>query len=120
MEPKDIDDSSVRKFLYIYIYIYKILSGKGKLYQDLTKCKALLMIMLQLQIHQSCQLVAHKKELSSQDGPRKKKAIRNEQMVMTPTMGTSKVRNVHSQTECHDEKGIENGVHGRKRSNVLS
>lgn len=41
-------------------------------------------------------------------------------MVMTPTMGTSKVRNVHSQTECNDEKGIENGVHGRKRSNVLS
>ena len=70
--------------------------------------------------HQSCYLVAHKKEVSSQDGPCKKKAIRNEQMVMTPTMGTSKVRNAHSQTECHDEKGIENGVHGRKRSNVLS
>ena len=52
--------------------------------------------------------------------PLQKKAIRNEQMVMTPTMGTSKVRNVHSQTECNDEKGIENGVHGRKRSNVLS
>ena len=48
-----------------------------------------------------------------------KKAIRNEHMVMTPTMGTSKVTDAHAQTDCNDEKGIEKGVHGRKRKQCV-
>ena len=38
---------------------------------------------------------------------------------MTPTMGFSKVIDAHTQTDCNDEKGIEKGVHGRKRKHCV-
>ncbi|KAL4625947.1 hypothetical protein ACB092_05G060500 [Castanea dentata] len=40
-------------------------------------------------------------------------------MVMTPTMGTSKVTDAQTQTDCNDEKGIEKGVHGMKRKQCV-